>query len=232
MGVLLDLPIRSETIVSVIVIKKYIKYSANKELAMIGNSWNYAKEHKSEIAYRGWNGLTAIAVAYDLYTDPAASVSESLPDILLHGVEAIIPNFLPRKVMIGLNVLRGTQAGIAFLTNEAVFISMTPSDIPMGFIGIFPKVSLSWALSKIPKAANGVDVINHGINIVKHYLRSSPETKENEALASANKPLIFSKQPKKPKVDSSKHTLDLKPTTAKAQRRKSTSKPGASLTHQ
>ncbi|HRE32857.1 MAG TPA: hypothetical protein PLD88_12840, partial [Candidatus Berkiella sp.] len=78
-------------------------------MGFFNNFISYAKNHKVEMAYRGWNGLVAGAVIYDLATNPTANVGEYVGDILLHSYEFAFPNQL-NPIMLSLNLLRGVQA--------------------------------------------------------------------------------------------------------------------------
>jgi hypothetical protein len=141
---------------------------------MLNELWSFINNNKYEIAYRGWNGLTASAVAYQLYSDPIANASEYLPDILLHSIEAFIPDTLPAPIMVGLNLLRAGQAGNAFITGQVKFPIVVPSNIPVGMLGSLTNIAMLSAPTSIPTIANGVDVLNHALNISRHLSEMFP----------------------------------------------------------
>ncbi|MGE3318597.1 MAG: hypothetical protein AB7I18_04810 [Candidatus Berkiella sp.] len=161
---------------------------------MVGNLLSFLNRHKYEIAYRGWNGLTAGAVAFELYNNPTAKAAEYLPDIALHSIEAFIPDTLPPPFMIGLNVLRAGQAGFAFITGQAIQFTIEPSIIPFGIHGTLPYISFYSNPTTIPAAANATDVLNHALNVTRHLkdLMTSPTT---SALPGSSKTLLMSKRP-------------------------------------
>ncbi|STX52061.1 Uncharacterised protein [Legionella busanensis] len=86
--------------------------------------------------YRGYNALVAGLVMMQYINNPEAAAIEYLPDVAIHAFEAIAPNTL-NCLGAAANYVRGVQAGIAFFSSN----------------------------STIPKPANLVDVVNHGINV-------------------------------------------------------------------
>ncbi|MBN9288212.1 MAG: hypothetical protein BGO43_09800 [Gammaproteobacteria bacterium 39-13] len=117
----------------------------------------WAQFKDPEFYYRLYNGGVALGVTYQLVTNPAASILEYGPDILLHGYEAIYPNSA-NEVMICANFARGIQAGMAFATN----IAFVP-----------------WHTT-IPKIANGLDVLNHAGNIRRRLANLSAHNAEKD----------------------------------------------------
>ena len=92
--------------------------------------------------YRGYNALVAGLVMYQYLNNPEAAVIEYLPDVAIHAFEAIAPNTLNNWAA-GANIVRGIQAGLGFFSPN----------------------------STIPRVANGVDVINHGVNTFHRILQ-------------------------------------------------------------
>lgn len=87
-------------------------------------------------AYRGYNALVSMLVLLQYVNNPEAAAIEYLPDVAIHAFEAIAPN--SHNVLAGgANVARGIQAGLAFFSGD----------------------------SSIPRAANLIDVFNHGMNV-------------------------------------------------------------------
>lgn len=150
---------------------------------MLNQLWSFVNNNKYEIAYRGWNGLTATAVAYQLYSHPIANAAEYLPDILLHSIEAFIPDTLPAPIMIGLNLLRAGQAGNAFITGQVKIPVAVPSNLIVGMLGALPNIAMLSAPTTIPTIANGVDVLNHALNLSRHLSELFPDN-DLEALPS------------------------------------------------
>lgn len=87
-------------------------------------------------AYRGYNALVALIVLNNYVNDPNASALEFLVDATIHAMEAIAPNSC-NQLGVALNLGRAMQAGVAFFSGN----------------------------STIPRAANGVDVFNHALNV-------------------------------------------------------------------
>ena len=87
-------------------------------------------------AYRGYNLLVAGLVTYQYINNSEALGIEYLPDIAIHAFEAIAPGTFNQAAEIA-NTIRGVQAGIGFFSGE----------------------------SSIPRAANFVDMFNHGMNL-------------------------------------------------------------------
>lgn len=87
-------------------------------------------------AYRGYNLLIAGLVTYQYINNAEALGIEYLPDIAIHAFEAIAPGACNQVAEIA-NTVRGVQAGIGFFSGE----------------------------SSIPRAANFVDMFNHGMNL-------------------------------------------------------------------
>ena len=94
--------------------------------------------------YRAYNGLIACAVLSGYLTDPKAAAYEYLPDIFIHAFEALAPEAL-NEFAILTNTARATQAACAFFSGH----------------------------SSIPHVANGVDVLNHAVNIY-HRATAAP----------------------------------------------------------
>lgn len=87
-------------------------------------------------AYRGYNALVSMLVLLQYVNNSEAVAIEYLPDVAIHAFEAIAPN--SQNVLAGTaNLARGIQAGLAFFSGD----------------------------SSIPRAANFVDVFNHGMNV-------------------------------------------------------------------
>ncbi|KTD72475.1 hypothetical protein [Legionella tucsonensis] len=106
-----------------------------------------------------YNGLTSLAVLYDLWNNPNANPSEYAIDISIHALTAIIlmckqvPEMV-KGVMIALNTYRGL---------DALFKAITP--LP----------------STIPGVANGIDVLNHWFNLKELTKEESEEENRQEA---------------------------------------------------
>ncbi|MCE0721991.1 MULTISPECIES: hypothetical protein [Legionella] len=104
-----------------------------------------------------YNGLTSLAVLYDLWNNPNANPSEYTIDISIHALTAIIlmckqtPEMV-KDVAIALNTYRGL---------DALFKAVTP--LPSTIFG----------------AANGVDVFNHWFNR-KELMKEEPEENRQE----------------------------------------------------
>lgn len=96
-----------------------------------------------ETAYRVYNGAIGLSVLaqYFLSEGGDRKPNEYLLDGYLHLAEAILPNRFFNLPLTALNALRANQA----------FFSL-----------------IDWMPSTIPSFANGIDVFNHGINILWH----------------------------------------------------------------
>ncbi|AWN72943.1 hypothetical protein LEAN103870_04160 [Legionella anisa] len=105
-----------------------------------------------------YNGLTSLAVLYDLWNNPDANPSEYAIDISIHALTAVIlmckqaPDMV-KDVVIALNTYRGF---------DALFKAITP--LP----------------STIPYVANGIDVLNHWFNL-KELTKEESEENRQEA---------------------------------------------------
>src|SRR5260221_11157682 len=95
--------------------------------------------------------------------------------------------------MIAFNVARGAQAAAAFVTDRFYFLEVSKF-VQMGISGEFPIFSFGSTISSIPQKVSGVDVINHVINIKKHWneLKKSKSQSQDEPV-DASKTLRFSK---------------------------------------
>lgn len=149
---------------------------------MLNQLYSFINNNKYEIAYRGWNSLTAASFAYQLYHDPIANTAEYLPDIILHSIEAFIPDALP--VLLELNLLRAAQAGYSFLTGQTKFPLLVFHNMPLCKIGPITDLTLFSAPTTLSTIANGIDLLNHAVNINRHldkfFLESDlPVSNEN-----------------------------------------------------
>lgn len=79
---------------------------------------------KSELLYRVLNASIAGLALYQIITDPSKCPLEFLPDAAIHAYEAMFPNSL-NDIGLALNLLRGSQAGIAAVTNVTIIPCVT-----------------------------------------------------------------------------------------------------------
>lgn len=86
--------------------------------------------------YCGYNALVACAVLYEYTQNAEAAALEYLPDVAIHAFEALAPKTWNKAALLA-NAVRGLQAGAAFFSGH----------------------------STVPHLANGVDMVNHGVNM-------------------------------------------------------------------
>lgn len=79
---------------------------------------------KSELLYRALNASIAGLALYQIIMDPSKCPLEFLPDAAIHAYEALFPNSL-NDIGLVLNILRGSQAGIAAVTNVTIIPCVT-----------------------------------------------------------------------------------------------------------
>lgn len=123
-----------------------------------------------DMLYRGYNAAVFAGVAYNLYNNPERFyelLPESIPDMAIHGVEALFPNTL-NPLMLGANMLRGGQAAYAYAT---------------GYTG------LPHMVSAIPRVLNGADVFNHAMNVMRRLYNIRQTTSETGTDVTATQPV-------------------------------------------
>lgn len=103
-----------------------------------------------------YNGLTSLAVLYDLWNNPDADPAEYSIDISIHALTAVI--LMCKQVP------------------ETVKTVVTALNTYRGFDALFKAVTS--LPSTIPGAANGIDVLNHWFNLKELGKEESEEDRQ------------------------------------------------------